>query len=162
MSTFKNWTDYQQRLNFIFHAIVAVTMLPFVWLYLEIDTERREGAFDDPVVLILFLLICISLTGTSFLYKKKQLEAIMPSNTLREKLISYQRIMVVTYALIEGAAVFATIAFYLTANYLFVLVYIFTLFAFSMGRPSVDRISRELKLSKENREMLLNRDPIAD
>ena len=162
MSSFKNWTDYQQRLNFIFHAIVAVTMLPFVWLYLEIDTDRREGVFDDPVILILFLLICISLSLTSFLYKKKQLETIPNSNSMRDKLINYQRIMIVAYALIEGAALFATIAFYLTANYVFVLVYISTLFAFSLGRPSLDRISRDLKLSKENREVLINRDPIPD
>ena len=162
MSSFKNWTDYQQRLNFIFHAIVAVTMLPFVWLYLEIDTDRREGVFDDPVILILFLLICISLSLTSFLYKKKQLETIPHSNSLRDKLINYQRIMIVAYALLEGAALFATIAFYLTANYVFVLVYISALFAFSLGRPSLDRISRDLKLSKESREILINRDQIPD
>jgi DMSO reductase anchor subunit len=160
MSTFKNWTDYQQRLNLIFHAIVAVTMLPFVWLYLEIDTERRTGALDDPIILILFLLVCVSLGGTSFLYKKKQFETFGSITTLREKLISYQRVMVVAYALLEGAAVFATLAFYLTANYLFVLVYIFVLFGFSLGRPSIDRICRELKLPNADKEILLNRDVI--
>lgn len=160
MSIFKNWTDYHQRLNLIFHAIVAVTMLPFVWLFLEIDTARRSGVFNDPVVLVLFLLVCISLSATSFLYKKKQLEGISSTDPLREKLIAYQRVLVVTYALLEGAAIFATVAFYLTGNYLFVLVYFFILFVFSLSRPNIDRTVRELKLSKMDRETLLNRTEI--
>jgi hypothetical protein len=160
MSTFKNWADYLQRLNLIFHAIVAVTMLPFVWLYLEIDTEQRTGAFDDPVILILFFLVCLSLAGTSILYKKKQLQVFSFQSSLREKLIDYQRVMIVVYALLEGSAVFATIAFYLTANYLFVFVYLLILFGFSLGRPTLDRISRELKLSSEDKNLLVNREDI--
>ena len=160
MSIFKTWTDYHHRLNLIFHAIVAVTMLPFVWLFLETDANGREGLLEDSFLIILFLLVCLGLTGTAYMYKKKQLEEINRESILRIKLETYLRIQVVNYALLEGAALFATLAFYLTASYIFVVGYIFILFIFSLGRPNLDRVSRELYLTKEERELLADRKEI--
>ncbi|MCP4457051.1 MAG: hypothetical protein GY816_03335 [Cytophagales bacterium] len=160
MSIFKTWTDFHNRLNLIFHSIVAVTMLPFVWLFLEIDGNGREGVIDDTFVVVLFLLVCTSLTGTAFMYKKKQLEEVKNKPHLRTKLESYLHVLIVNYALLEGAALFATLAFYLTANYIFVVAYIFILFLFSLSRPNLERASRELFLSKDEREILANREEI--
>jgi len=162
MSIFKTWKDYHHRLNLIFHAIVAVTMLPFVWLFLEIDTDRRTGMLIDPVLIGLFIAVCASLATTSFIYKKRQLTEAVHQPSLRQKLVAYQRILVVYYMLLEGAAIFATLAFYLTANYLFVVVYIFILFVFSLGRPHLERTCRELYLSKSEREILVDRKEIEE
>ncbi len=160
MSIFKTWTDYHHRLNLIFHAIVAITMLPFVWLFLEIDANGREGLLTDIVVILLFLLVCLSLTLTAFIYKKKHLKEAAGNSTLRSKLEAYLRVQIVNYALLEGSALFATLAFFLTASYLFVVAYILVLFVFSMNRPNLDRVSRELFLSKKERELLIDRKEI--
>lgn len=154
MSAFKNWPDYQKRLNLIFHTIVAITMLPFVWLLLKTDGAPREGLTQDPVVLVLFLAVCISLTLTGFLYKKKQMGEAIHQPELRQKLIVYQRILVVMYVFLESAAVFSTLAFYLTANYLFVLMYVIVLFVFTLGRPHLARTCTELHLSSADRGLL--------
>lgn len=160
MSIFKTWTDFHHRLNLIFHAIVAVTMLPFVWLFLEVDANGKEGVLTDNVVFILFLVICLSLTGTAYMYKKKQLEEASKKLNLRAKLDAYLRVQVANYALLEGAALFATLAFYLTASYIFVVVYIFILFVFSLSRPNLERTCRELYLDKEERGLLGDREEI--
>jgi len=162
MSTFKNWSDYHKRLNLIFHTIVAVTMLPFVWLLLEMDANQGGGISNDPVVLVLFMAVCLSLTATGFLYKKKQIIEAINQSTLRLKLIVYQRVLVVMYMLLEGAAVFATLAFYLTANYLFVLVYIIVLFVFSLGRPHLERTCHELLLDNSERALLIEKGEIPE
>lgn len=161
MSIFKTWTDYHHRLNLIFHAIVAMTMLPFVWLFLEIDANGRQGIFTDVVVVALFLLVCLSLTGTAYMYKKKQLDEAGKKATLRKKLETYLRVQIVNYALLEGAALFATLAFYITASYFFVVIYLFILFVFSMNRPNLERVSRELYLNKEERTILIDRKEIS-
>ena len=95
------------------------------------------------------------------MYKKKQLEEAGKNSLLRAKLDAYLRLQIVNYALLEGAALFATLAFYLTASYLFVVAYIFILFVFSLSRPNLERVSRELYLSKEERELLADRKEIA-
>ena len=154
MSTFKTWTDYHHKLNLIFHAIVAITMLPFVWLFLEIDSKGRDGVITDVSVVVLFALVCLSLTGTAYIYKKKQLEEVGKKSGLRIKLDSYLRVLIANYALLEGGALFATLAFYLTASYVFVVVYLFILFVFSLSRPNLDRTCRELFLNKEERDLL--------
>lgn len=160
MSIFKTWTDYHHRLNLLFHAIVAVTMLPFVWLFLEVDANGREAVVSDIVVTILFLLICLSLAGTAHIFKKKQLTDASQKSTLRLKLDSYLRIQLANYALLEGSALFATLAFYLTASYVFVVVYIFLLFVFSLSRPNLERTCRELSIDKEEKDLLADRKDI--
>ncbi len=161
MKSFKTWTDYHHRLNLIFHAIVAITMIPFVWLYLEIDTGKRMELTDDSIVLILFFLVSGSLIATSFLYKKKQLAFVDPSRSLREKLEEYFKVLLVSYALLEVSAVFATLAFFITANYLFVLIYIISLFVFSIYRPKIENAVRDLGLSEKEKKILINREVIA-
>ena len=154
MKTFKTWTDYHHKLNLIFHAIVAITMLPFVWLFLEIDGKGRGGVITDVAIVLLFTLVSLSLTGTAYIYKKKQLEEVANKSGLRIKLDAYLRVLIANYALLEGGALFATLAFYLTASYVFVVVYLFILFVFSLSRPNLDRTCRELFLNKEERDLL--------
>ena len=160
MKTFKTWTDYHHKLNLIFHAIVAITMLPFVWLFLEIDSNEQNGIIIDIAIVTLFTLVCLSLTGTAYIYKKKQLEGVRNKSGLRIKLEMYLWVLIVNYALLEGGALFATLAFYLTANYVFVVVYLLILFVFSLSRPNLDRTCRELYLNKEERELLINLEEI--
>lgn len=160
MRKFKNWTEYHHRLNLTFHAIVALTMIPFVWLYLEIDSGERTQIFDDLVILILFLLVSSSLIATSFIYKINQLKLIDRTVSLREKLIAYFKVLLITYALLETSAVFATLAFYLTANYLFVIVYLISLFVFSVYRPKVETAVRDLNLNDREKNILINRSTI--
>ena len=156
MSAFKTWTDYHHKLNLIFHAIVAVTMLPFVWLFLEIDSNGQTGVISDIASIVLFALVSLSLTGAAYIYKKKCLEEIGRKSDLRAKLEAYLKILVVNYALLEGGALFATLAFYLTASYVFVVVYLFILLVFSLSRPNLDRTCRELYLNKEERALLID------
>ncbi|MEQ9230789.1 MAG: hypothetical protein RIF46_08890 [Cyclobacteriaceae bacterium] len=162
MSSFKNWSEFHQRLNLIFHAIVAITMLPFVWLYLEIDSGNRSGLISDSVVTVLFVIISLSLASTAYLYRKKQLSETLTRPSLRSKLEAYMKLQIVSYALLEGSALFSTIAFYLTANYLFVVIYVAVLFVFSLFRPQLDRTCRELKLNNEERNLLAERTDIPE
>ena len=69
-------------------------------------------------------------------------------------------VLLITYALLEGAALFATIAFFLTANYLFVVGYVVILFVFSIYRPKVDNAVQDLGLSDEEKQVLINRTEI--
>jgi len=151
---YTRWEVFYQKLSLIFHAIVAITMLPFVWLLLNLDKKQPEEITQDPVVIALFLAVCASLTATGFLYKKKQIVEARYQHSLRLKLIVYQRILVVMYLLLEGAAIFSTMAFYLTANFLFVAMYVLVLFVFTLGRPHIQRTCGELMLSNEERTIL--------
>lgn len=161
MATFKTWTDYQHRINLLFHAIVAITMLPFVWLYLEIDTKQRLGAYSDPVLVILFVAICFSLIWTARVVKKRQLTEMNVAETLRKKLEAYKRVLLIHYLFLEAAAAMATLGFYLSASYWFVVIYLFILFLFSLNRPHLDRTVRDLKLDQNEKKALAERAPIA-
>lgn len=77
--------------------------------------------------------------------------------SLREKLEVYSKLQTISFALLEGAALFATIGFFLTASYLFVVIYIAVLFVLSLTRPQLERTCKDLKLKKEDRNLLADR-----
>jgi hypothetical protein len=161
MKSFKTWTDYHHRINLVFHAIVAFTLLPFTWIFLQIDSATREKLTQDWFIMFLLALPSLSLAFTADVVGKKLVGEAVAKPTLREKLDAYFRAQVVMYAMLETGAIFATIAFYITTHYLFVVVYVLLLFVFSLKRPTLDKVSRELLLPKAEREVLANREEIA-
>ena len=124
-------------------------MLPFLWLFLEIDANGREALVEDQFFTVLFLVICAGVMICASYYRKIQNQSASRLTELNAKMEAYFRVQVVTFLILEGAAIMATLAFYFTASYLFVLAYFFILFLFSVARPTLDRVSRNLMLSKD-------------
>jgi len=135
-------------------------LLPFIWLLMEVQSAKHQALTKDPFVIILFSAIAIVLVAMAYMYKKRQLSLATYKETLRQKLDAYLSAQIIHFALLEGSALFATIALYLTANYLFIVIYLVTLFLFSLSRPSLERTNRELQLNKEERTVLIDRKEI--
>ena len=73
---------------------------------------------------------------------------------LREKLVEFRRVEVRKFLVLEGVCGLGLAGLWLTAHYLFILVYFAVLVQFSFLRPSEDRLIRNLKLTKKEREQL--------
>jgi hypothetical protein len=161
MSTYKNWTEYHHKINLIFHGIVAITMLPFIWLLMESQTSQLAVVSNDPVIIIFFGLTCIVLSAVAYMYKKRNLPGAVNQEQLRSKLDSYTTTLIIHFAFLEGAALLSTLALYLTSHTLFIVLYILILFVFSLSRPNMDRTFRELQLNRQEREIISERKEIA-
>ncbi len=155
---FKNWSEFYQRINLVFNGIIAFSLLPFAWVFLEL--ERGGGGLSiitgwSRYVFQASVLIMIGL-GLNWAHRsgKKAIEAIPVKMTLRDKLWEYYQVQVRKLILFEATAVLALIATYINSDYLFVFAYVFILFLFSMNRPRYDKVVDELKLSKKERKLL--------
>ena len=50
--TFTNWSDFYRHINLVFNAIIAVSLLPFGWVYLEIESAGMGSSIlvDDQIL----------------------------------------------------------------------------------------------------------------
>jgi hypothetical protein len=94
----------------------------------------------------IFGLIFISI---GFLLHKKQLTSIVSLDDLNERISQYQRIAVLRFALIEGAGMFALMAYILTMQPIYIVYLILVSSIFILIFPSHDKIASQLNISKE-------------
>ena len=155
---FKNWSEFYQKINLVFNAIIAFSLLPFGWVYLELERGvKRPPLLEGTGLMVLsgafFVLIVLLLWRADKTYKR-DLPAISRALPLGEKLMAYYQLQVRKFIWFEGAAVLALIITFVSKNFLFVLVYIFILFLFSLGRPKYDRVVEQLRLTKDEQKLL--------
>lgn len=142
-----NWDRFYQKLNMIFHSVIAITMIPFAWIFLE--TEKGGGASPIlqgntlTVIQAILIALAAAIIGYSRSFGNRMLIKTHQQESIPDKLKAYLQGKVKYYLLLESGAVLAVLGLYLTKNHLFSLIYVLVLFVFSLGRPSFDKVSRE-------------------
>lgn len=155
---FRNWSAFYKKISLFFNGIVAFSLLPFAWVYLEVEQHPTEP-FVEGNMLIAFQVIVTIVIGLIVFFGHKQFQASIENEEIREmalyeKLSYYFGIAVRRYMIYEVAAIVCMIAVYFTQQLVFAVVYLFVLFVFSIARPRYDNVVLHLKLSKEEKQML--------
>ncbi len=161
---FKNWHVFYQQITMIYNGIIAFSLLPFAWIFLEI--EKGSGGLDLLLgrQLWVFDIVLSAIVGyvlwTTYRRSRITPENIPPEMKLRAKLSQYYSIKVNKFLIYESMALVAMIATYVNSDYFFVLIYVFILFLFSLDRPRYDRVVKEMNLSAEEKKQLESGDDL--
>ncbi|MEM7298220.1 MAG: hypothetical protein AAF391_08145 [Bacteroidota bacterium] len=154
---FQDWSDYHHQIYRIYHGIIALSLVPFFLVFLELEvTSIKEPRVSEWVSLAV-LLILVPLSGwlSWDVWKGKRFEYLQGENdSLKEKLILFRKVEVKRFLQLEAACVLGLLGLWLTSHYLFVIVYFAVLAQFSFLRPSEDRLIRNMKLTKDERKRL--------
>ena len=150
--------EYYNRIYLIFNGLIALTLVPFVLLFLEIE---KYGS-DNPLVsgsLSYILIAIISATYIAIFYLgtstyKKELTFISRDISLRQKLDAYYSVSLRKYIRLSGCCALTVIGLLLTKHFLFIIAYVFALGALSIGRPVLKNIINEIPLTKEQANIL--------
>lgn len=158
---FNNVKEYYNKFNLIFHLLIAVPLLGFVVLYLEIHAGRLEPVLNNPflvnVLRYFFLFIIILTAGLAFIYFLKHIEDARKEMGLKNKLRHYFSIGITKYAFLEASTTVSVIGLWLTNENIYAVLYIIVLMIFSVNRPTVYRISRDLKLKDIEKEVVIKK-----
>lgn len=157
-SKLKTWSEFHHRINLIYHAIIAVSLIPFALVFLDIDSGEGSGSQLDPeyewVVIVILLLAAFTACLRVWRKVKERLAALDPNAEIKTKLVAYFNFQIQRYFQLEVGALISLVGLWLSANYVFVVAYLLVLVQFSLLRPSQDKVIRDLELSKEERDKL--------
>lgn len=156
--SYQNGEQYYNRLHLYFNGLIAVTLFPFAMVYLELDRGTAEArVLGETVSMILSFAVPV-LAGVLMIYAfkayRKSIAGAPELLTLRAKLDLYYQSALQKYLVLGAAALITIICFYGTQASIFIVVYVFVLIAFSLGRPTIKMIGEDCKLSKEEMKIL--------
>lgn len=161
---FSNSQEFLNKLQLYINAFIAIPMLGFIILFLRIENRSYYPDFLGEEItfylrFIIFAAIMILIVFGLILSKRKR-ESLDANMSIRDKLnIYYSASISRAYSLL-GATLLALIGLTLTAEQFYVIYYTICLVAFSMTYPTIYRINRELKLNREEREVIISRKKI--
>lgn len=152
--------DYFNHLG-VLHS--SLFMGPVLFALISIFINRTKTPLDGELSTIFLFMVPLFAIGAiigSHLISKSQLAAIKTKAELSDKLQDYRGLIILRYALIEGAALFSIVTYFLTAN--FILLGIGALLVIFLGiqRPTKAKVAKELYLNKEERTTIEDPDAV--
>ena len=150
---YNNWEQFYHRFNTIFHGIIALSLLPFAFVFLETQRAFPDAALvKAELILPMEIIIAIISMGSAFYawrYQKHIQESIAVDLSIKQRLVVYLKHKLIQYGILELASLAALVGLYLTKEQFFSGIYVVVLFVFSLGRPTYDLVVKELRFTKE-------------
>jgi len=161
---FSNSQEFLNKLQLYVNAFIAVPMLGFIILFLRIENRSYyPDILGEEITFylrfVIFAAIMILIVFGLILSKRKR-ESLVPDMSIRGKLEIYYTATITRAYFLLAATILALIGLTLTAEQFYVIYYTICLVAFSMTYPTIYRINRELKLNREEREVIISRKKI--
>ena len=140
----------------IFYSLLSGLLLFFVIVMMLIQNrDNSEGADIDKVLVFLVPVFGLLIMFFSRLISNQMLSKYKPGGGILQKITYYRTAKIVSWAMIEGACLFALVATLLTSNYLYTVVFIFLIGYFILMRPSKESLIREMHLNSEESDLIL-------
>lgn len=150
--------DFERRVSLIFHGSIALTLLPFVFLYLEFTHDGLQAVYEDYYLVEGGVLIAIGLIMiTAFRSYRRHLGEMTVSMELDKKFEQLFRIYMGFYLRMFLAGLALVFSYWLTAAGGMVIGYVILLFLLSLHRPTRQRFARDLPVNKGERDFILQK-----
>jgi hypothetical protein len=161
---FSNSQEFLNKLQLYINAFIAVPMLGFIVLFLRIENRTYNPDYlnEDITFYLRFIMLAAILVSivSGLVFSKRIRENLDLNMSIRDKLDVYYKAAMKRAYFFLGATVLALIGLTLTAEQFYVIYYTICLVAFSITYPTIFRINRELKLNREEREVIISRKKI--
>ena len=136
----------------MFIGVALFTALVVILLQIQGPVLQDKSVNRIFLMVVLFLTAaCLRLSNSLY---KKRIKAVGFALPLQQKLEIFRAALVLYMSICEGAAILTAIAFYMTGNFLFLVIIGAILVSMLMRRPENFKIFNELQLdSKEQMEL---------
>ncbi|QSE97191.1 hypothetical protein [Fulvivirga lutea] len=157
---FKSPEEFHTKLGLFFSTTIALPLLPFVWLYLEIKHSEFSGWLEAGMLthVMGYLVPVISgllvIKGHQIFKSKKNIAT--SENKLIDKLGVYYNGITTYYLFVSLAALLLAGGLYLSAKGILIVSYVILLFLMSFFRPTPKRYCKDLSLEGEEKDIILN------
>lgn len=156
----QNAYDYFHILNIVFYILIALPLLGFCYAYLQYEAQGGLLPTQQFSALHLALILGTGLVlGLAFWWYRRGMQQVEADWSLQRKLEFFYHRIREKYFLFMIANSLAALGLYLTGEQLFAAVYTVALVAFSLHRPTLQRVIKDLRLSKPEQNHLVSNRP---
>ncbi len=140
--------------------ILFLTMVSFLIIASLLVSNTGPLTGQDPLIHQILKLLVIGFTVViiplAYSFPQRMIKKIGPEPGLPEKIGKYQQALIIRFALTEGVAFFAIIAFLLTGDNDLILLLAIILLFFVISRPNHFKTSHDLGLSELEKKQLFD------
>ena len=159
---FKDGLDFIGKVRNVIYILIGIPLIVFVILYLNLIRNKvYEGLLSEEftlVVKIVFTLLIIGDVIYAYVLFNKKLKGARAKDDLKIKLEKYYHAVVLKFSIMEAAVLLSLIGLLLTADNLFTGIFVAFVFIYSINSPNIYKVMRELRLDKESRKSMLEKD----
>ena len=152
---FQTASEYLRKLNQVYHWVLAAPLLFFAFIFLERENDSWTSLIHDPdfLSLTLYILAPVS-TGLIIVGLNSYRKIDINTSDLKEKLEIFSQQFIKFHVYVTSAGFISLVGLYISANQLFLGLFILALFISSIQRPSARSVGSKLKLKKEEFNVL--------
>ncbi|MEM1134896.1 MAG: hypothetical protein AAGI07_03580 [Bacteroidota bacterium] len=160
---FKNSVEYLNKLRSTFYIMVGIPLVLFLLIYLVFRENMYTAIYPEMPTAIIKILAALFVIAAilSFIYYFRELPQVRNRKTLKEKLAQYYRLCNYKFGMLLIISMLNLICYFLSGHVLLAGVYILLLIMFALNNPSYYNVVGNLKLRKEEREIMKNNSIIA-
>jgi len=152
---------YQQPTNFkeLYNSIkilplaliAGLCMISGVMIFLRQGQEMNDN-FGELFVIVIALIAATGFVLGSFIFRKRIADSM--GKTMIEKLVIYRQATIVRFALLEGPGLISIVFFFMTGNYLYMVIAGAMVLFMILNRPNDDMIATHLMLTEEDKQQM--------
>ncbi|HEY7751808.1 MAG TPA: hypothetical protein VH917_05900 [Ignavibacteriaceae bacterium] len=139
---------------FSFMAIGQLLIL-VVFLFLEFNSVTETKSEFDKILVIVVPVVGLSSMFSGRSIYNKNLSRVNPDDSIKQKATQYRNFKLILWAVLEGSGLFTLIAFFITSNYFYLIVFVFVFGFFLLNRPSKEGFVNDMKISGNEMEEIL-------
>jgi hypothetical protein len=144
------------KINFVIYFALLTGILMFAILAYFFQSEQEVRLNESLLNIFTYIVPTFAVFEiflSRFMYNKF-VQQIKSEATLFEKISKYRTTKIVSWALLEGAALFSIVAFIITRSVFFYLVLFVILIAFILSKPSLDEFLNDFRIEGNERDEL--------
>lgn len=153
-----NTPELKNRFNIvyiIYSALISGQLIFFIISYYLVENKLTETdqSVDEIFKILVPVIGIISMFVSYKLYNSK-VSGYKESKELIQKLNFYLNNKIIQWAMLEGAGFLSLVAFLITGNYFYVIIFLFIIGFFILARPSKENFFLDFKISGSDKALL--------
>ncbi|TRX62144.1 hypothetical protein FNH22_02155 [Fulvivirga sp. M361] len=152
---------FHQRISLFFHLMIALPLIIFVYLFLEMKHNDLSPVITTSVlehaVNVGFTLISGFITVFAYVTYSRTLLSTRMLEGLSNKLERYFGLFLKLYTMVGFASALVVLGLFLTTSPIFIVDYVLLLFILSLHRPTPKKYVNDLRLEGKERKIILSK-----
>ena len=143
--------QYFNKLQIVFFVLLIIPLVVFITLYVYVDQNSPENT-QEYYILIPSLALLEWLTALIIFNKK--IKSVRDEQGVGAKLDKYFFVTIVRYSFLASSGIILALGYFFTRNDMLTGLYLVSVILSLFFRPTGPRVSNELRLKGDEREMV--------